>query len=79
MQGAFIMAKWIQNAIKHKGALRKQLKAKKGKPLPAKKVNAKLKALAKKKKKTKAQLTLQRRLVLAKTLRKLAAKRKKKK
>lgn len=27
---------WIQNAIKHPGALRKQLGAKEGKPIPAK-------------------------------------------
>jgi hypothetical protein len=28
--------KWIQGAIKHPGALRKELHAKKGKPIPAK-------------------------------------------
>lgn len=33
------MAKnWIAGAIKHKGALRKELGAKKGKPIPAKKL-----------------------------------------
>lgn len=30
--------KWIQGAIKHKNALRKELGAKKGKPIPAKKL-----------------------------------------
>jgi hypothetical protein len=30
--------KWIQGAIKHPGALRKELGAKKGKPIPAKKL-----------------------------------------
>jgi hypothetical protein len=30
--------KWIQGAIKHPGALRKELSAKKGKPIPAKKL-----------------------------------------
>lgn len=35
------MAKnWIQGAIKHPGALRKELHAKKGKPIPAKKLAA---------------------------------------
>lgn len=35
------MAKqWIQGAIKHPGALRKELGAKKGKPIPAKKLAA---------------------------------------
>lgn len=32
--------KWIQGAIKKKGALRKELGAKKGKPIPAKKLAA---------------------------------------
>jgi hypothetical protein len=32
--------KWIQDAIKHKGALREELHAKKGKPIPAKKLAA---------------------------------------
>jgi hypothetical protein len=32
--------KWIQGAIKHKGALRKSLGAKEGKPIPAKKLAA---------------------------------------
>lgn len=30
--------KWIQKAIKHKGALRETLHAKKGEPIPAKKL-----------------------------------------
>lgn len=32
--------KWIQSAIKKKGALRSQLGAKEGKPIPAKKLAA---------------------------------------
>ena len=32
--------KWIQGAIKHKGALRAELGAKKGKPIPEKKLAA---------------------------------------
>lgn len=32
--------KWIAGAIKHKGALRKELGAKKGKPIPEKKLEA---------------------------------------
>lgn len=32
--------KWIKGAIKHPGALRKELHAKKGKPIPAKKLAA---------------------------------------
>jgi len=61
--------KWIQSAIKHPGALRKQLKVKKGKKIP----------LSKLKKAAKKGGVLGRRARLAITLRKLAAKRKKKK
>ena len=32
--------KWIADAIEHKGALRKELGAKKGKPIPEKKLEA---------------------------------------
>jgi hypothetical protein len=32
--------KWIQGAIKHPGALRRELGAKAGHPIPAKKLNA---------------------------------------
>ena len=32
--------KWIKGAIKHPGALRKELKVKAGKPIPAKKLDA---------------------------------------
>jgi hypothetical protein len=32
--------KWIQNAIKHKGALRESLGVPEGKKIPAKKLNA---------------------------------------
>lgn len=70
---------WIQNAIKNPGALRRQLKVKKGKKIPLKKINKKLKTLKKKKKLKASERTLLRRLNLAKTLRKLAQKRKKKK
>lgn len=53
------MAKqWIQGAIKHPGALRAQLGAKPGKPIPADKLN----------KAAKAGGTLGRRARLAKTL-----------
>jgi hypothetical protein len=38
--GIFMASKWIQGAIKKKGALRKELGAKKGKPIPAKKLSA---------------------------------------
>ena len=34
------MANWIKGAIKKPGALRRQLGAKKGKPIPASKLNA---------------------------------------
>jgi len=62
------MTKWIQKAIKKPGALRRQLKLKKGQKVTSKKLNK----LAKKKgisTKTK------RRIALAKTLRKLRRKR----
>lgn len=62
--------KWIQSAIKRPGALRRSLKAKKGKRISAKKLTKATKS---------KNLTLKRRAFLAKTLRKLAAKRKKKK
>jgi len=71
---------WIQEAIKHPGALRKQLGVKKGKKIPLKKLNAIIKRLRKKakgpKKLSKAELTLLRRAILAKTLRKLRKKKK---
>ena len=53
--------KWIQEAIKHPGALRKQLKAKKGKKIPVAKLH----------KATKAKGTLGRRARLAITLKHL--------
>jgi len=56
--------KWIQKAISKKGSLRKTLGAKKGKPIPAKK----LATAAKKKGVTGKRATL------AKTLRKIARK-----
>lgn len=57
---------WIKDAIKHKGALRKALHAKKGKPIPAKKLNA----AAKKKG------VIGKRAQLAKTLRRLRKRKK---
>jgi hypothetical protein len=56
--------KWISSAIKHKGALRKSLGAKKGKPIPAKKLNAAAKKGGK----------IGQRARLAKTLKKLRKK-----
>ena len=53
--------KWIQAAIKKPGALRKELGAKKGKNIPAKKLNAAAKKGG----------TLGKRARLAKTLKKL--------
>jgi len=61
--------KWIQKAIKHPNALRRSLKTKKGKRIPAKRLTKATKS---------KNPTLRRRAFLAKTLRKLAAKRKKK-
>lgn len=52
---------WIAGAIKHKGALRAQLGAKKGQPIPAKKLNKAAQAGGK----------LGQRARLAKTLKKL--------
>jgi hypothetical protein len=53
--------KWISAAIKHPGALRKELHVKKGKKIPAKKLNAAAKKGGK----------LGKRARLAKTLKKL--------
>jgi len=61
--------KWIQQAIKHKGSLRKSLGAKKGKNIPA----SKLRVAAKK------GGVLGKRARLALTLKKLSKKKKKKK
>jgi len=58
--------KWIQQAIKHPGALRKQLGVKKGKKIP----------LSKLRKAAKAKGKLGRRARLALTLRKLRKKKK---
>jgi hypothetical protein len=57
---------WIKDAIKKPGALRKQLKAKPGKKIPAKKLEAAAKAPGK----------LGQRARLAKTLKKLGKKKK---
>jgi hypothetical protein len=56
------MAKWIQEAIKHKGSLRKSLHAKKGKKIPEAKLE---KAEHSKNPKTR------KRAVLAETLKKM--------
>ena len=40
IRGVMAKEKWIAGAIKHKGALRKELHAKKGEPIPAKKLAA---------------------------------------
>jgi hypothetical protein len=56
--------KWIQGAIKHKGALHKELHVKEGKKIPAKKLNAAAKKSGK----------LGQRARLAKTLGKLRKK-----
>lgn len=61
--------KWIQGAIKHPGSLRRSLKAKKGKNISSKRLT---KATRSK------NLSLKRKAVLARTLRKFARKRKKK-
>lgn len=54
--------KWIQKAIKHKGALRKELHVKEGKKIPA---------MALKKAEKSKNPTLRKRAVLAETLKKL--------
>ena len=58
--------KWIQDAIKHPGALRKELGAKEGKNIPASKLNAAAKKGGK----------VGQRARLAKTLKKLGKKKK---
>ena len=60
--------KWIQKAIKHPGALRRQLKVRKGKKIPIGKLN----------KAAKKGGTLGKRAKLAKTLRKLRRRRRRK-
>lgn len=53
------MAKmWIAGAIKHPGALRKELGAKKGKPIPAKKLAAAAKKKGTEGKRARLALTL---------------------
>lgn len=58
--------KWIQKAIKHPGALRKELHVKKGKKIPAKKLDAAAKKGGK----------LGKRARLAKTLKKISKRKK---
>lgn len=64
------MANWIKGAIKKPGALRKQTGTKKGQKISTKKLNA----LARKKG---ISTTTKRRISLARTLKKISAKRKK--
>jgi len=52
------MANWIQKAIKKPGALRKSLGAKKGKPIPAKKLAKAAKAGGKMGKRARLAMTL---------------------
>ena len=66
------MAKWIQNAIKKPGALRRTLKLKKGEKVTTKKLSAL-------KKKKGISTTTKRRIALAKTLGKIRNKSIKKK
>lgn len=61
--------KWIQKAIKKPGALRKQLGAKEGEPIPASRLSAA----------SRKEGALGRRARLAQTLKKLAARKKRKK
>lgn len=60
--------KWIQGAIKHKGALREELHVKKGEKIPAKKLKAAEHSKSP---------TLKKRAVLAETLKKLSKHKKK--
>ena len=60
-----MVKKWIQGAIKHKGALRKTLGAKKGKNIPKSKLNKAAKGKGK----------TARRAILAKTLAKMRKRR----
>jgi len=72
--------KWMSSLKLKKGALHRAMDVAQGKKIPVSKINAKISALKKKsagkKKLTPSERTLQRRLVLAKTFKK-AAKRKK--
>ena len=63
---------WIKKVVKKKGVLKRQLHRKK---LSLKLVSHKISQLKKKKKRTKAELREYRRLVLARTLMRLAKKR----
>lgn len=66
--------RWISRAIRHPGALREQLGAEEGKPIPASRLaaeEAKLHAAAGRGKLTEAQRTKLRRINLAQTLRKM--------
>ena len=65
-------SKWIQKAIKHKGALHRELGIKQDKNIPVSKINEKLSQLRAKSQKgklTTSERKLLKRLVLAKTLR----------
>lgn len=73
--------KFIKEAIKKPGALRKALGAKKGEKIPAKEIKSKISTLRKKaagdKKLTPSESKMLKRLILAKTLKKLGRKKKK--
>ena len=61
---------WIQNAIKHPGALRRKLHKKPGQKITKKEIDSELEVLKNKKKLTKSDKKTKRQLNLAKTLRK---------
>ena len=60
--------KWIQEAIKHPGALHKQLGVPEGEKIPAGKISSELSRLKGKEDKSESELTEQRRLLLAQRL-----------
>jgi len=70
-----IMKNWIQHAVKRKGIVHKQLRIPEGKKIPMTLLNKKIRALKRKQKKTKSELKTLRRLVLARTLKKISKKR----
>jgi hypothetical protein len=73
--------KWMQKLKIKKGALRKTMGAKKGKPIPMSKINTKISSLRKRaagaKKLNPNERLMLRRLVLAKTFKKVSRKKKK--
>lgn len=71
----FDMSKWIQKAVKRKGIVHKILKIPKTKKIPMSLLNKRINRLKRKKNKTRSELKNLRRLVLARTLKRLARKR----